>query len=209
MSAAIHFESSPAFQALLGEVVVQSACYPREQVARTALELLDLAPDDAVLEIGCGSGDILARAAARVPRGFAAGLDPSELMVRHARFRNRRWIARGRVEVRHAHSADLSAYADGRFDCVLGVHVVYFWSDPRPHLAEVRRVLRRGGRLVLGFRPGDGGDPAGHGPNVSLPTARVEGWLRKHGFEDVERLCKGDPRRPLAWLRASNARERS
>jgi SAM-dependent methyltransferase len=205
MSASFRTERSPEFHDLLGEVFVQSACYPRERVARTALELLRLDRDDSVVEVGCGTGDILARVSARVPRGLAVGLNPSETMVRHARFRNRRGIANGRVEVRHADTPDLSAYPDGRFDAVLGIHVVYFWSDPRPHLAEVRRVLRRGGRLVLGFRPTEGIEPAGRGPRARLCSARVERWLGEQGFERVERRCEGDPDRPLVWLRASNA----
>jgi SAM-dependent methyltransferase len=209
MSAAIRLEASSEFRSLLSEVFVQSASYPREHVVRTALDLLDVGPEETILEIGCGSGDLLAQIAARVPRGSAVGVDPSELMLRHARMRNRHWIVRARAELRQAHSADLSVWPDACFDKVLGVHVVYFWDDPRPHLAELRRVLRRGGRLVLGFRPSDGSlgqrsAPAGAAARARIEPARVVGWLREHGFREIECIRGGDRLRPLVWLRARN-----
>jgi SAM-dependent methyltransferase len=205
MSAAVRFESSTEFQSLLSEVFVQSASYPREHVMRTALDLLEVGPEETVLEIGCGSGDLLARIAARVPRGRAVGVEPSELMLRHARMRNRHWIARSRVDLRQAHSADLSAWPERRFDKVLGVHVVYFWSDPRPHLAELRRVLRPGGRLVLGFRPCEVDSRPGAASRARIEPERVEGWLRERGFVGIERTRAGDRTRPLEWLRARSA----
>ena len=37
----------------------------------------------------------------------------------------------------------------------LAVHVAYFWDDPVADLREILRVLRPGGRLLLGYRPLD------------------------------------------------------
>jgi SAM-dependent methyltransferase len=177
-------------------VVVGAAACRRETVARVALELLEPQPADAVLELGCGSGRLLGALAARLRRGFAAGIDPSELMVRHARLRNRHWIARRRVEIRNAHSGDLGAYPDGRFDKVFGAHVVYFWTEPARDLAEIRRVLRPGGRLLLGFFPQEGGGGA-----ARFPIERAEPWLRAAGFAAIETFRHDVGGRPLAWVR--------
>ena len=70
--------------ALLGEVVVRTATCPRERVAEDVVEILGVAPGDAVLELGCGSGRMLSVVVGRLREGRALGLDPSELMVRHA-----------------------------------------------------------------------------------------------------------------------------
>jgi len=189
----------PLAGGLLPEVIARAASYPGESVARAAFELLGLEPADAVLELGCGSGRLLSAVAARLRQGMAVGIDPSELMVRHARARNRRWIALGRANVGVGHSGDLSAYADGRFDKVYGTHVVYFWREPQRDLAEIRRVLRPGGRLLLGFFPADGGEVT----SARFPAERAGQLLEAAGFEDlrVERRAAGG--RTLVWLRAT------
>jgi SAM-dependent methyltransferase len=177
-------------------VVAGSAACSGERVARAALELLALQPADAVLELGCGSGRLLAALAARLHAGFAAGIDPSELMVRHAHARNRHWIARGRVEVRKAHSGDLGAFPDGRFHKVFGAHVIYFWTEPARDLAEIRRVLHPGGRLLLGFFPEEAG-----GRGARFPIERAGPWLRAAGFREI-RIHRHDAGgRTLAWVR--------
>jgi SAM-dependent methyltransferase len=199
MSAIARRAETSVAQDLLGAVVAKSLTLSREQVAETAIALLAVQPDSAVLELGCGSGHLLFRLAARLRRGLSVGVDPSEWMVRHARHRNRHWIRAGRAAVCQAGSADLGQLPAGHFDAVLGVHVVCFWSRPERDLAEVKRVLRPGGRLLLGFRS----EVAASGPDPSrLPPQRVEAWLRDAGFAEVrrEQSRRGDA--SLAWVGA-------
>lgn len=182
--------------ALLPEVVARAATCPAERVASAVLELLEPGPGDAVLELGCGSGRTLAAVAARLRHGFVAGVDPSELMVRHAAARNRRAIAQGRAAVFAGSTRDLGRFADARFDRAYGTHVVYFWSEPARDLAEVARVLRPGGRLVLGFFAGVEGEPG----RVLFPVERALALLGASGFADAEALrSAADPR--LAFVR--------
>ena len=75
-------------------------------------------------------------------------------MVRVARRRLRRSIEAGRSEVSLAASSALP-YPNARFDAALAVHVLYFWTDALTELREIRRVLRPGGRVLLGYRPRD------------------------------------------------------
>jgi SAM-dependent methyltransferase len=181
----------------LGEVIARASSLPGESVARTVLELVELAPDDAVLELGCGSGRLLSAVAARLRRGFAAGIDPSELMVRHARARNRRWVAQGRVEISAGRSDDLGRFADARFDTAYGTHVVYFWMEPARDLAEIRRVLRPGGRLVLGFFPSEDGTAGA----TRYPVERAVRLLGAAGFTDVRAERRTAGGHALAWLK--------
>jgi len=52
------------------------------------------------------------------------------------------------------HRADATAmpFAEAGADAVLSVNTIYFWREPRAALREIRRVLKPGGRLVLGVR---------------------------------------------------------
>lgn len=136
---------------LIGNIVagVMSAETVREN--EITLDLLELNPTDQVLEIGFGHGRTLGRVAGLVSEGFVAGIDISPTMLRMAARRNRRSLQSGRLELREADAACIP-YPDGRFDKAFAMHTLYFWSHPSEQFREIRRVLRRGGRFILGFR---------------------------------------------------------
>jgi len=141
---------SSEFDSLLATVRARSASCGAERVRRALLERLAVGPRDRVLELGFGSGRLLFAVAVRAVQGFVAGVEPEEFALRHASRRCERLVREGRVRLLHGTSRDLSAFGAGAFDKVYGVHVTDFWEDPLPHLREIRRVLRPGGRLLLG-----------------------------------------------------------
>jgi arsenite methyltransferase len=142
---------------------------------------LDLAPNQRVLELGFGGGVGLAMVLQHEPSVALAGVDPSPEMVARCR---RRFA--DKVQLREGTAAALP-FADGSFDRVFGVNVCYFWPDLQIALAEQRRVLAPGGRLVLGVRPPETlrrfqFEQAGH--RVWKPEQYVEA-LRSAGFVDA------------------------
>jgi SAM-dependent methyltransferase len=77
-------------------------------------------------------------------------------MLRVARRHLRRAIAAGRARVDPGEAARIP-HDDETFDKAFSVHTLYFWPDLAAGLRELRRVLRPGGELLLGFH--DGRDP--------------------------------------------------
>lgn len=169
------------FERLLAAVRARSASCGAERVRRALLARLAPGPRDRVLELGVGSGRLLAAVAARAAQGVVAGVEPDEVAWRQARRTCERGVREGRVVLLRGTSGDLSAFADAAFDKVYGVHVAYFWEDPGPHVAEIRRVLRPGGRLVLGYCEGEPGDDEEPG----FRSVALERALAAAGFASV------------------------
>ncbi len=110
----------------------------RRRVLRAQLDRLPIPPGARLLDAGCGSGrtlDELAR------RGRVSGVDTSPEAVAAARRRGHRDVRVARVE--HL------PFPDGTFDLVTCLDVVEHTPDDRATLAELRRVTRPGGLLVV------------------------------------------------------------
>lgn len=132
------------------------------------------------LEVGVGTGRFAA------PLGVEVGLDPASAMLSRARRRQIK-VVQG--------IAEALPFADGAFDYALMVVVLSFLDDARAGLSEIRRVLRLGGVVVIGFL--DHGCPAGkdylarHAHKVFFrdatfyDSADVERLLREAGFNDL------------------------
>jgi SAM-dependent methyltransferase len=121
---------------------------------RGALDLMEIEPADVVLEIGFGSGLLIAGLTAQIATGFVAGIDVSNSMVRQASRRNRVALRNGRVELLQA-SVSAIPYPDGMFDKVYSLNTAHLWPEPESNLREVKRVLQPGGWLILGMRRRD------------------------------------------------------
>ena len=78
-----------------------------------------------------------------------AGLDISSTMVAEAVRFNATLVAAGRARF-YLGSAEHMPFPDSSFDCVFSVGVAHFWSAPSLALSEIRRVLRPGGRSMMG-----------------------------------------------------------
>ncbi|MET9224237.1 methyltransferase domain-containing protein [Lentzea sp. NPDC003310] len=94
-----------------------------------------------VLDAGCGAGPLFA--ALRDRGAVVSGFDVGAGMVRQARLR-----LGADADVRVADLAGPLPFPDGGFDDVIASLVLHYLRDWGPALAELRRVLRPGGRLI-------------------------------------------------------------
>lgn len=116
-----------------------------------AFERLDVQPTDHVLEIGFGTGRLLRKIARTARQGYVGGVDPSELMLHKGEMRTWRFRADGRVEIKWGEASHLP-WPDNTFDKVAALHCFHLWDDPARAMAEIRRVLKPGGLVVLVVR---------------------------------------------------------
>jgi SAM-dependent methyltransferase len=109
----------------------------RRQVARAALDRLELPPAARLLDAGCGSGRMLDELR---DYGDPVGLDIEELAVSAAHDRGHA-ARRGSIEA--------SPFADDTFDLVTCLDVIEHTPDDRRTLRALRRVTRPGGLLLV------------------------------------------------------------
>lgn len=136
---------------------------------RQIVRLLDVSPHHKVLEVGVGAGNVLDR----VPTGIRFGLDLAASILRDARLR-----LASRATLLQGDAATLP-FRDGAFDRVLCSEVLEHLPDPARAIAELTRVTRAGGIVVLSV------------PNERLidrtksllARAHVLGWLSSSGYE--------------------------
>jgi ubiquinone/menaquinone biosynthesis C-methylase UbiE len=103
-------------------------------------EVLRLSTGGTVVDVGCGAGRAVAELAERGARAIGADLDPAMLAAARSRFPG--------IDVRAADAADLPL-DDGQARGYRADKVYHVLPDPAAALAEARRVLAPGGRIVL------------------------------------------------------------
>ncbi len=159
-----------------------------ENVRANALVVdeLGMGDNDQVLEVGCGPGVALTLAAARARHGHVSGVDPSPVMVAQATRRCSEPIQAGRADVSLAPAAALP-FAAGTFSGAFSVNALPHWPSAEDGLAEVRRVLRPGAKVVVALRKqrqGGGADPHAHGV-TEAEIAGLRALFGRLGFVNV------------------------
>lgn len=171
-----------------------------EPWADRLVEHANLREGDRVLDVGCGTGIVARRAAARVGEaGSVVGLDVNEGMLEVARAAA---DVEPPIEWRRGDATDLP-FPDESFDAVLSQQALQFVEDPAAALREIHRVLAPDGRIAvsvlrsLEFNSGYGelaealerhvGPEAGtmmRSPFRGYAGEELRTWAEDAGFED-------------------------
>jgi SAM-dependent methyltransferase len=124
-----------------------SAQEPMQALKRRTFALLAVPPGAYLLDVGCGPGDDVQAMAQLVGRtGRVVGVDRSATMIAAARHR----ATGARLPVAYqVGDAQHLAFADQSFDGCRAERVLMHVDHPRQVLAEMIRVTRPGGRLVV------------------------------------------------------------
>lgn len=114
-----------------------------EEMRAEALTMLDLAPDDRVLDVGCGTG--FGTEGLLQYTEHVYGLDQSPHQLEKA------WAKLGKYEpvAFTLGDAERLPFADDSFDAVWSSGSIEYWPNPVTALEEIRRVTEPGGRVLV------------------------------------------------------------
>ncbi len=170
---------------LLGRIFGRAMVRDTADANDRALAMLALDRPNTVLEVGFGQGRT---AAVLLDHGHhVLGVDASPTMVNQATLRNRAACRDGRATLRHGDGITIP-FPDNSADVAFTVHTIYFMAEPAATLADVARVLRPRGTLVIACRTSDTPIPTWMDPDIyRIPTtSQLTAMLLDGGYETVE-----------------------
>lgn len=175
----------------LGHVVARVLDRGNGPYVRRAVDVLDPRPGQTVADVGFGGGVGLRALLGRVgPDGTVVGVEPSRTMLQRARRRHPDDLAAERLRLL-AGSLGALPLDDDSLDGAISTNTIYFVDDLDGALADLARVVRPGGRAVLGVADPDQMAVA---PVVTpdvftvRPIAQVLVALERAGFDPIERV---------------------
>ena len=150
-----------------------------------------LSPEEApFLDLGCGSGGLVAALADRFPDCRVVGIDRNPAAAGDA---TRRVNGRGLGEVLSMDGQDMK-FDEESFQTVFALQNLMHWKEPDEVLREVLRVLKPGGELRI-YQAGEGAIPSGwlNRPWGWPPDAVLQ--LRWKRYQPTESFLRGLSRR--------------
>jgi ubiquinone/menaquinone biosynthesis C-methylase UbiE len=154
------------------------------RLRRSIADIVDAQAGDAILDVGCGTGDLALILAGRVgAQGRVVGIDASPEMIARAQHKARR--AHSPVEFRLAVAEELP-FADQAFDRVVTSFVLHHLPGDlkRRAIASTVRVLKTGGHLtIVDFLTTD--ERIGRHGASPTDAEPLPNWLREARLDDV------------------------
>lgn len=165
-------DADPGADGLIAALDEQASLPAIQRLRATTAELLRPRLGDRLLDVGCGTGDVVRALAGLVgAHGTVVGIEPSATMLDEAR--RRTGESSHNVEFRSGDIARLD-FDDATFDGVTCERVFQHLDTPDAALAELVRVIRPGGRIVV--IDTDWGMHAIHGADPQLTSRVVQCW---------------------------------
>ena len=102
-----------------------------------------------VLDIGCGGGGNIYRMFQKYPHCKIDGIDYSEQSVKFSQKKNAARCRRGECEIKQGNVMQLPYPAES-YDVAIAIETVYFWPDVPAAFLQIKKILKLGGKLIIG-----------------------------------------------------------
>jgi ubiquinone/menaquinone biosynthesis C-methylase UbiE len=171
----------------MGRIILALMNVGHKSIYDNVARVLKLQPEDDLVEVACGNGYFLKKYASHVRS--VAGLDLSELCVKLATKKNKKRVAAKTAEFVQGEATQLP-WEDNKFSAATSMASFMIFPKPLESLKEMHRVLRPGGRVVVGieWNAEDGKD---HSKDVKKYGMKlwteneVRNMLDEAGFSDI------------------------
>ncbi|TXT58120.1 MAG: hypothetical protein BAJALOKI1v1_1750008 [Promethearchaeota archaeon] len=105
-------------------------------------------PTGTIVDLGCGSGNLIVQLAKNFPDQSIIGVDISQEMLNAAKKRVEREVPSRGIEFKKGSSQSLP-FPDNSVDFLISSLSLHHWLDPLEALNEIFRVLQKGGSLII------------------------------------------------------------
>jgi len=118
---------------------------PYQELLKDVTRALNLPSTCNLLDVGCGTGNLLKKIDSESQYGTLTGIDFSSTMLKHARSK----FTECRPNFIRSNINSPLPFADNTFDRIVSVNVLYALESPLSVLHEMHRVLKPRGEIVL------------------------------------------------------------
>jgi ubiquinone/menaquinone biosynthesis C-methylase UbiE len=116
-----------------------------------AASLVQIAPADTILEIGCGAGLLAEQIAGRLSTGHITAIDKSASMITKAKKRNKQYVDAG---ITNFITIDFSKalFPEAHFDSMVAFNVNFFLKGGVKEFDMIRHCCKPGGKLYVFYQ---------------------------------------------------------
>ena len=183
------FQNTRKPEGAMGKITVSSMNLFHSPISKWGLKHIEIKPDDAILDIGCGGGMNIKRILKKCPEGVVIGIDFSPVSVEKSIDLNAKAIKDGKCTIVEGSVMSLP-FRNDSFDIVTAFETIYFWPDLGKAFEQISHILKSGGTFMIcnelsGENKHDGmWTDMIDGMNIYSPS-HIRALLLKVGFSSV------------------------
>ena len=182
----------------LGIITAEKMNQTNRLLYELAFSMLDFEDNKKLLEIGFGNGKFIRKYFDVNSTLSITGLDFSDTMYSEAVENNKDLVEKGKVKLILGNAICMPFDAES-FDFAVTLNTIYFWTPLEKYLSEISRVLKAGGRLLIGYRPKESMENFAFTKEefcLYIPD-EIRNVIKSSGFRCIEEKISEDVRKTI------------